>query len=168
MEHMEERGIKKYIRKGIHIIYQVISTAVIFVGGILALLYLSGIRLYYVQSGSMGELLPLESVCFVSTYSSFENIEAGDVISFRVSDDMKVAHRAICVTDEGIYTQGDMNEIPDPDPVTKENYIGKTVFALPDTGGILQFFHTLHGKIAVGSGLLLLLLLGRYYHPESD
>ena len=127
---------------------------------ILLLLYICGIRLYHVKSGSMGELLPVGSVCFVSTYSKYENISTGDVISFRVGEDMRVTHRAIRVTAEGIVTQGDMNETPDPDPVTKENYIGKTVFALPYAGKALGFVHTLKGKIAIGLSIVILLIRG--------
>lgn len=141
----------------------VISTAVITVGVILIVLYLCGIRLYHVQSGSMGELLPVGSVCFVSTYSKYENIETGDVISFRVSSDMRVTHRAIRVTAEGIYTQGDMNKDPDPDPVTKDNYIGKTVFALPYLGTALSFFRSLSGKIVIAAFLTILIISGKIY-----
>ena len=164
---MGNRTIRQHIQKAIFFIYQVISTAVIMLGLILAVLYLCGIRLYHVKSGSMGELLPVGCVCFVSTYSSFDEIAFGDVISFCVSDDVKVTHRAIKVTDKGIYTQGDMNETQDPDPVTKENYIGKTVFALPYVGAALSFVQTTEGKIAIVSGFVILLLLGFYYKPES-
>ena len=165
---MGTQTIRQHIKKAIYFIYQVISTAVIMLGLILAVLYLCGIRLYHVKSGSMGELLPVGCVCFVSTYSSFDDIAVGDVISFSVPDDVKVTHRAIRVTDKGIYTQGDMNETQDPDPVTKANYIGKTVFALPNVGEALGFVQTLEGKIAIVSGIVLLLLLGFYYKPESN
>lgn len=156
------------VKKVLNIIYVVISTAVIIVGVILVILYLCGIRLYHVQSGSMGELLPVGSVCFVSTYSKYENIDTGDVISFRVGDNMRVTHRAIRVTAEGIYTQGDMNDNPDPDPVTKENYIGKTVFALPYAGKALGFVHTLKGKIAIGLSIVILLILGKFYKTKEN
>lgn len=156
------------IKKILNLIYVVISTAVITLGIILVILYICGIRLYHVQSGSMGELLPVGSVCFVSTYSKYENIETGDVISFRVSNDMRVTHRAIRVTAEGIYTQGDMNDNPDPDPVTKENYIGKTVFALPYVGKLLGFAHTVKGKIAIGLGIVILLILGKFYKTKEN
>ena len=162
---MGTQTIRQHIKKAIYFIYQVISTAVIMLGLILAVLYLCGIRLYHVKSGSMGELLPIGSVCFVSTYSNYDDISFGDVISFQI-DDVKVTHRAIKVTAEGIYTQGDMNETAETDPVTKENYIGKTVFALPYAGEFLGFVQTMEGKIAIGFGFLLLILLGIYYKPE--
>ena len=163
-----ELSRKQVARKVFNAIYRVISTSVIILGVVLGILYLCGIRLYHVKSGSMGELLPVGSVCFVSTYSKFENIETGDVISFRVSDDMLVTHRAIKITDEGITTKGDENNNPDPDPVTKENYIGKTVFALPYVGIVLGYFHSLSGKIVLATVGIVLLLSGVLYKHNDE
>ncbi|MBR2086693.1 MAG: signal peptidase I [Oscillospiraceae bacterium] len=151
-----------------NVLYQIVSTAVIVIGVILGIMYLCGIRLYHVKSGSMGELLPVGCVCFVSTYSSFDNIEVNDVISFCVSDDMLVTHRAIAVTEEGITTKGDENNNPDPDPVTKENYIGKTVFAVPYAGRMLGFFHSLSGKIVLATVSIVLLLSGVLYKHNDE
>ena len=154
-------------RKIFNTVYEIVSTAVVTIGVILAVIYLCGIRLYHVKSGSMGELLPVGSVCFVSTYSSYEKIEAGDIISFRVSDDMLVTHRAIRITAEGIRTKGDENNAEDPDAVTKENYIGKTVFALPHIGEMFSFLHTTAGKVTIVSSLLVLLVMGRIYNRKD-
>lgn len=151
------------IRKIFNTLYEIISTTVITFGIILAIVYLCGIRLYHVKSGSMGELLPVGSVCFVSTYSKYENIETGDVISFKVDDDMLVTHRAVRITGAGIYTKGDENNTEDPDAVTKENYIGKTVFALPHIGDMFIFFRTTAGKVSIVTALLILLIMGRIY-----
>ena len=155
------------IRKIFNIVYEIVSTAVITIGIILAVLYLCGIRLYHVKSGSMGELLPVGSVCFVSTYSKYEDVKQGDVISFRVSDDMLVTHRAEKITDNGIITKGDANNTEDPDPVTRENYIGKTVFDIPYIGRIFGFFRTIAGKILIAVMFLVLLIMGRIY-KEND
>ena len=144
-------------------VYEILSTAVITIGVLLLITYLCGIRLYYVKSGSMGELLPVGSVCFVSTYSKYEDIKAGDVISFRVDDNMLVTHRAIRITAEGIKTKGDENNTEDPDAVTKENYIGKTVFALPHIGETFAFFRTATGKVSIATALLILFIMGRIY-----
>lgn len=154
-------------RKIFNTAYEILSTAVVTIGVILAVTYLCGIRLYHVKSGSMGDLLPVGSVCFVSTYSKYENIETGDVISFRVSDDMFVTHRAIRITGDGIYTKGDENNTEDPDAVTKENYIGKTVFALPYIGELFGFFRTEEGKISIATAFLTLLIMGRIYNKQD-
>ena len=154
-------------RKIFNTVYEIVSTAVVTIGVILAVIYLCGIRLYHVKSGSMGELLPVGCVCFVSTYSDFDSIETGDVISFRLGDEMRVTHRAIAVTAEGIRTQGDENEVPDPDPVTRENYIGKTVFALPHVGRVLGFFHTKAGMLT-GVGTVVLLVISGAFYQRGD
>lgn len=142
------------------------STAVITFGVILVILYLCGIRLYHVKSGSMGELLPVGSVCFVSTYSDYEDVKPGDVISFRVSNNMRVTHRAERITDKGIITKGDENNSEDPEPVTKDNYIGKTVFAIPHFGAVLGYFRTTGGMIVLGVTVLLLIVSGIIYKQK--
>ena len=155
--------IKQRIRRLCSTIYLIASTAVITVGSILLLQTLCGIRMYHVLTGSMGELLPVGSVCFVSTYSRYENIVVGDVIAFRAGDDMLVTHRAIGITDAGIITQGDMSNAPDDTPVTKERYLGKTVFALPHVGRLLDSLHTLKGLLCVIVLFLLLFIGGLFY-----
>ena len=164
---MRDHDTKQHIRRLLRLAYQIISTAVIVMGVIFAILYVCGIRLYQVRSGSMGDLFSVGSVCFVSTYSSYDSIAAGDVISFKV-DDIRVTHRAIEITPDGIITKGDMNDSPDPDPVTRDNYIGKTLFALPYGGRLLGFARSLPGMIAIASGFVLLLLLGCFYKPASE
>ena len=156
------------IRKIFNTVYEIVSTSVILLGLILIILYFCGIRLYHVKSGSMGELLPVGCVCFVSTYTKFETIQVNDVISFQVSEEMLVTHRAVNITDEGIFTQGDMNQNPDPNPVTRENYIGKTVFALPYIGRLLGFFHSLKGKVSLAVVSAVLILSGVIYRRNTD
>ena len=151
------------IRKIFNTVYEIISTAVIIVGLMLAVLYLCGIRLYHVKSGSMGELLPVGCVCFVSTYSDFDSVSVGDVISFQVSEDMLVTHRAVEMTENGIITKGDENQNRDPDPVTRKNYIGKTVFAIPYIGYLLKDIQTPKGLIITGIFSVLLITAGLFY-----
>ena len=133
---------KRKLKKTFNTVYLIASTAVIFTALIFAVLFACGVRIYRVSSGSMGDLLPVGSACIVSTYSSYDSIKAGDIISFKVNNGLFVTHRAYSVTDEGIYTWGDENDTPDPDPVTKENYIGRTVFAIPYAGAVLASFQT--------------------------
>lgn len=156
------------IRKIFNTVYEIVSTAVILLGLILIILYFCGIRLYHVKSGSMGELLPVGCVCFVSTYSDFDSVSVGDVISFQVSEDMLVTHRAINITDEGITTRGDMNQNPDPNPVTRENYIGKTVFAVPYIGFLLAWVHTAKGLIILSMSATILFIMGFFYKNEPQ
>ena len=145
-----------------NLLYQITSTTVIVIGVILGVLYLSGIRLYHVKSGSMGEQLPVGCVCFVSTYTPYDAIQVDDVISFRVSEDMRVTHRAVSITKGGIITNAD------PDPVTQENYIGKTVFALPYLGYGLEALHTVRGTVTVLILASLMVIAGFVYRHTSQ
>ena len=156
------------IRKIFNTVYEIVSTAVIVVGVLLAVLYLCGIRLYHVKSGSMGELLPVGCVCFVSTYSDFDSVSVGDVISFQVSEEMLVTHRAVEMTENGIITKGDENQNRDPDPVTRKNYIGKTVFAIPYIGFLLAWVHTKKGMIILGVSVTILFIMGFFYKSEPQ
>ena len=164
---IKEMTKKQVVRNVFNTVYRVISTTVITFGVILGILYLCGIRLYHVKSGSMGELLPIGSVCFVSTYSDYDSIAAGDVVSFRVSDDMLVTHRAVEITDKGITTKGDMNEGSDPDPVTRDNYIGKSVFAVPYIGFFLALLHTESGIITLIAVMAAVCIMGFFYRSDT-
>lgn len=159
---------KQLVKTVFNIFYQIISTSVIVIGIILVAIYLCGIRMYNVKSGSMGELLPVGSVCFVSTYSDYNTVQVGDVISFRMSENVFVTHRAIIVTENGITTKGDENENPDSDFVTKENYIGKTVFAVPYVGYLVGWFHTTAGKITIVVSIVLLVIMGTFYRQDGE
>ena len=77
-----------------------------------------------------------------------------------------VTHRAISVTEDGIITQGDMNNAPDPDYVTRDNYIGKTVFAVPYIGKSLEFLHTIKGIIVIAVVVLLMFIAGKFYKRD--
>ncbi len=165
---MTKQQAVKAVSSVFNLIYRVISTAVVTLAVLLGILYLCGIRLYHVKSGSMGELLPVGCMCFVNTKTPYDSIRTGDVISFRVSEDMRVTHRAVRITEDGIVTRGDENDTEDPDPVTQENYIGKTVFALPYVGRMLGGLHTLPGKIMLAAAVVVLLLSGIVYRRINE
>lgn len=155
-------------RKVFDRIYEAVSAFIITLAVLFAAMLLCGVRAYRVKSGSMGDLIPLGSACFVSTYTGYDSIRAGDIISFRVSDEMLVTHRVIRVTDEGFITQGDENDTPDPDPVTRENYIGRTFFALPGIGSVLGVLDSLWGRIVLGVIVLAVLLTGMFYKRGKE
>ena len=62
----------------------------------------------------------------------------------------------------------DENNTEDPDVVTENNYIGKTVFALPKVGELFGFFKTTAGKITIAAALLLLFIMGRMYKKKDN
>lgn len=127
--------------------------------GILVLLagcasYLFGIRLYYVQSGSMEPELPVGSLCVVKICET-EQIKKGDVIAFD-SGSAKVVHRVLSIQENGYQTKGDANESPDPEVVPKEQVQGKVVARIPRLGYLIAFLKSKAGIV------LLVLLAGLF------
>ena len=57
-------------------------------------------------------------------------MEEGDIIAFKRGE-IRVTHRIIEITDDGLYTQGDANPSPDIGIVTKSDFIGETIFDIP-------------------------------------
>ena len=78
-----------------------------------AILLLAGIRPYVVLSGSMEPVIRTGSLCFVYRRADYEDICTGDIIAFHVQGGNLVTHRVIAVTEEGLETKGDANELSD-------------------------------------------------------
>ena len=101
---------------------------------------------YVVASGSMIPVLQVYDVLIVQGHEPFEDIEIGDIIVFnRPSDHNRViVHRVASILDDDpktIRTKGDANpaSIPGTDfPITKEEYIGKVAYVLPQVGYVTQ------------------------------
>ena len=132
----------------------------------LILLSLFHIRFYIVMTGSMTPTIPVGSICVVNHNILFEDISAGDIISFQVGDSTSVTHRAIRITNEGIITKGDSNDIEDIAPVTAENYLGKTVFHIPKLGYVMLFLKGRVGRVIVT--VIIVLLIGSAFLPKKE
>ena len=125
---------------------------------VVTILYLAGIRPYVVTTGSMEPAIPVRSLCFVNEHIPLEEVAAGEVISFRLGDDLLVTHRVTGICGGSYFTKGDANPVPDAAPVTSDNYIGKTVAVIPRLGTILLLLHSRPGQITA-AGLIAFLLL---------
>jgi len=101
-----------------------------------------------------------------------EDIEVGDAILFRepyIEEEARIVHRVIDIKeiDSQLFfqTKGDAAEYPDPDLVSPQNFIGKTIFYLPRVGNIAYLFRlhetpiTLMGK-EISVALLLIVAIG--------
>ena len=101
---------------------------------------------YVVASGSMIPVLQVYDVLIVQGHEPFENIQVGDIIVFnRPSDhDRVIVHRVAAIIGDDpktIRTKGDANpaSIPGTDfPITKEEYIGKVAYTVPQVGYVTQ------------------------------
>ena len=116
--------------------------------------YFSGVRLYYVQSGSMEPELPVGSLCIV-TPCAVEELEVGDVIAFQ-NGPMQVAHRIVSIQEESYQTKGDANRSPDPGVVRKEQVQGQVIARVPLLGYLIAFLKSKAGIV------LLVLLAGLF------
>ncbi len=151
--------------KVIHSIFECIRWVVVLLALLLMIMFLSGIRFYIVMTGSMSPTIPVGSICVVNHNTPYSDINAGDIISFSIGENMQVTHRAIRIEPDGIVTQGDANNTEDATMVTEENYLGKTVFHIPYVGYVLLFLKSRIGRVIVC--VIILLLLGTSFLPNK-
>lgn len=97
-------------------------------------LFAFGIKPYITMSGSMEPGIHTGSVCFVNTKAQYNEIQEGDIIAFQTSMGKLVTHRVISITEEGMETKGDANDVSDGISTTSENFCGKTLFSIPYVG----------------------------------
>lgn len=101
---------------------------------------------YVVASGSMIPVLQVYDVLIVQGHVSFEDVKVGDIIVFNrpSGHDRVIVHRVASIIDDEpktIRTKGDANpaSIPGTDfPITKEEYIGKVAYVIPQVGYVTQ------------------------------
>ena len=148
------------LRKIFSRIYFLIVSVLIAVGGILCIFYICQVRPYVVQTGSMTPTIPVGSVCFVNQHISYQNIHTGDIIAFKLGGNATVTHRVVKIQADGMTTRGDANHVEDASLVTKENYVGKTIFWIPEVGNFVRYLRTKQGIIFLVSFAVVLILAG--------
>jgi len=137
---------KKSLSKGIlkDIIIVGIGVLAIWIG--LQVVFGTPNPFYVVASGSMIPVLQVYDVLIVQGHEPFEDIQVGDIIVFNrpTGHDRVIVHRVAAIIDDDpktIRTKGDANpaSIPGTDyPITKEEYIGKVAYAIPQVGYVTQ------------------------------
>lgn len=98
---------------------------------------LAGFEALIVQSGSMEPGIPTGSLAVVDTGCDYGSIETGDIIIFQAGEE-RVMHRAYAVTEKGIETKGDANEVTDGITTTRENLVGRVVSHIPLMGFLVN------------------------------
>lgn len=133
--------MKKFLSKIINILSIVIIIAAV---AILASVLLSGRQkqpnimgysMFRVLTQSMGPSIPTNSL-IITKQTGAEDIELGDVITFRSQDPMldgaTNTHRVIAIDESGaspvFTTKGDNNAVEDKYPVYAEDLVGRVVF----------------------------------------
>lgn len=151
-------------------IWNVVSTVLVAAVVLLAVLLvgvrLFGLQVYTVLSGSMEPAYPVGSLIYVKKTAA-EDIEAGDVITFLVSEDTIATHRVTAVVPDEedpdvrrFQTKGDANENVDGALVHENNVIGQPVFTIPYLGYVANYIQHPPGLyVAISAGAVLLLLV---------
>lgn len=121
--------------------------------------YMGPFRMCAVPTGSMEPNIPTWSLCLINVKTPYETLQTGDIVVYeRKSDGLRIIHRVVAITDEGIVTKGDANHIDDGLSVTAENYYGKYLFHIPQLGRLPMLIRTPAG-IAVVAVLAVGLLI---------
>ena len=120
---------------------------------------LLGYTQYAVISGSMEPNIPVGSIVYDKEVEP-EELEIGDVITYRLSGDTLVTHRIVAIdeTTQSVQTKGDANEAEDGTPVPYSEIVGLKVFHVPLLGYISIYGKTPLG-IATVCGVLVILIL---------
>ena len=137
----------------------ILVTAVLAAAASVMFLYLAGYRFYVVRSGSMEPFIHTGSLEIVDCRSGLSGIETGDVVCFDTPGGMTVIHRVVSVTEKGLETQGDANDVSDGITVVPENYIGEAVFQIPYAGYAAAFAASKKGRIAIITVIAVLLII---------
>lgn len=139
---MKSKSTTKTILKDIAIV--AIGVVAIWFG--LQLVFGTQNPFYVVSSGSMIPVLEVYDVLVVQGHVPFDDIKVGDIIVFNrpSGHDRVIVHRVVEILDDSpktIRTKGDANpgSIPGTDyPLTKDEYIGKVAYIVPQIGYITR------------------------------
>ena len=139
---MNKLSLKSGIVKDIIIV--VIGIAIIWIG--LRVAFGTENPFYVVSSGSMIPNLEIFDVIVVQGHVNFDQLKVGDIIVFNRPDghDKVIVHRVAEILNKDplvIRTKGDANpgSIPGTDfPITKDDYIGKVVYVIPQIGYVTR------------------------------
>lgn len=116
-----------------------------------------------VLSGSMSPFLEPGDM-IVTRQVKPENIQVGDVITYRMDEKTLVTHRVVEVIHEGGHlafrTRGDANNTEDPELVSQDRVIGSMAFKIPRAGYISQYARTPKGFVVMIVFPALLLIAG--------
>lgn len=125
--------------------------------------FLLGYKPVYVMTGSMEPTLKVNGIVIIKE-AEYDEINIDDIIMYEIDDKM-ITHRVVDISDEGIRTKGDNNNVQDAYLLQPENIRGKAVAIWNWTATIVNKWKTPQGKtqiimIAVFVVCVILLLTG--------
>jgi signal peptidase len=168
---LSKLSLKSGIVKDIIIV--VVGIAIIWIG--LRVAFGTENPFYVVSSGSMIPNLEIFDVIVVQGHVNFDQLKVGDIIVFNRPNghDKVIVHRVAEILNKDplvIRTKGDANpgSIPGTDfPITKDDYIGKVVYVIPQIGYVTRILTPPINYIiiAVIVGIMLVKQFGK---PKSS
>lgn len=144
-----------------------LMTLIIIFGIIFVLLFIIGIKPFVVLSGSMEPTIKKGSLSFVNENYEYDKIKNNDIIAYEALSGDKVTHRVISITEEGMETKGDKNNLSDGISTTEENYIGKNIFSIPKAGYLVKNIQTSRGKIILSTIIIMVLISGFFISDKT-
>jgi signal peptidase len=120
-----------------------------------------GVRTFAVLTGSMTPAIEPGDLVF-TVPTEFDDIQAGDVITFVLNEDLDVATHRVASKDvqaQTIVTKGDANAQTDGSPVLYGNVVGVVRLVIPKAGFVLSFLSSATGKIVTVTVVLALAII---------
>ena len=150
-------------------VFDIFTTVLVVLVAALAILLVgmrfAGFQVFTVLSGSMEPTYHTGSVIYVKEVD-YTTLQAGDVITFAISEDMVATHRIVGVVPDDedpsvlrYRTKGDANDAEDGTLVHYKNIVGKPVFTIPYLGYIASYIQSPPGSYIAIAGAAFLLML---------
>jgi len=137
----------------------------------------AGFKVFTVLSGSMEPAYHTGSVIYVKEVD-YTQLQAGDVITFAISEDMVATHRIVGVVPDDedptvlrYRTKGDANDSDDGTLVPYKNIIGSPVFTIPYLGYVASYIQSPPGSyisIAVAAFILMLTFIPDLFAKDEE
>lgn len=98
-----------------------------------------GIKPSFVPTHSMEPKINSGDIVFTRGVDA-SNVQVGDIVRYRVGN-MDILHRVIGINPDGSFsTKGDNNNVADPQPVLREQIVGRYVGRVPKLGYVPIYF----------------------------
>lgn len=116
-----------------------------------------GYKTFSVISGSMEPNIPVGSLVYAKSVE-FDDLKAGDIISYKLSEDTMVTHRIDSINEEQrtLVTKGDANDNVDSAEVQESQIVGKVAFSIPLLGFIAIYSRT---PLAIVASCIIIAIL---------
>lgn len=122
-----------------------------------------GWQLVAIRGGSMEPSIPRGAAIAVHPVA-IEEIEAGDVVTYRSDGGVLITHRVVGTeldgADRRLALQGDANPTADPATVSGSQLVGRVGLSLPLVGFVLAALGTPGGVLAALAWMAMLVLVG--------